>query len=140
MKTQVVKETSTFYEKAFREDMARLATLAPHKKKRISEIVKSFSSLQDMVDSSNWAAFSSEIREPLDDVIAYTRPVQFVALKAVEAGAEVAVLPETPTHRQQRIVLDDNPAVLGNFAYSRALQLPRDLTGVRIEKLANIAY
>ena len=49
-------------------------------------------------------------------------------------GAE-AVLPEAAAHRQERVVVDDDVAVLRGLADARALELARDLAAVLLEEV-----
>ena len=76
----------------------------------------------------------------LDGVVNDPKLRAQLAVGARRIDLPEAVFPEPPAYRQQRIVLDDDGAIFDDFANARALQLPRDFTGVRVEKLANVGH
>lgn len=84
METEVVKENASFFEKAFREDIERILRLAPDKRAKLGSFIANIEKYSELNEETKWALFSREIEEPLDDVLKYSRPLQFIAAKAVE--------------------------------------------------------
>jgi hypothetical protein len=84
MKTKIVKENSTFLDKAFRDDIECISKLTTEKMGKLCSFIEAFQAFDELNEETNWALFSKEIQEPLDDVLKYARPLQFVAMRAVE--------------------------------------------------------
>ena len=61
-----------------------------------------------------------------------------LAARAGRIDLAEAVLPKPPPNRQQRIIIDDDRAILDRLADARALKLPRDFAGVLVEQGAHI--
>ena len=79
-------------------------------------------------------------RDLLDGVVTDSKLRAQLAVGAGSVDLPEAVLPESTTHWQQWIVLDDDCAVFDDLGDAGALQLSRDLAGVRIENLADVAH
>ena len=84
MKTETVKDNATFFEKVFREDVERISKLSSDKVAKLREFITAFESYSDLNEETRWAHFSKEIDEPLDDVLRYSQPLQYIAMKIVE--------------------------------------------------------
>ena len=75
--------------------------------------------------------------EPRDRVVDDPQLRAELAVRAGRIDGAEAVLPEAPPHGQQRIVVDDDVAVLRALADARALKLARDLAAVLLEEVAH---
>ncbi len=84
MKLEALKENTDFFKKAFREDIQRLGKLPQEKVNEVTEFLLSLEDYQQLNDEEKWTDLSASFEEPLDEVLKYLRPIQFIAHVATD--------------------------------------------------------
>jgi len=89
MKTDAVKENIGFFGKEFREDITLLSSLSEDKIISFTEFMKSLGRYEDFDKSELWVEFSIKIKEPLDNLAKYRKPLTFIAYTSIESKCSV---------------------------------------------------
>ena len=84
MTSEAVKGNSTFYGKAFRQDVQRVCGLTAERVQNLRDFLIAIVDYRHLADESKWTDISASFGEPLDEVMQYLRPIQFIATVATK--------------------------------------------------------